>query len=1073
MTDINPKYILDENSLLSMSYRSEFLHERQLGTPYIIQPDEQIAAARRAVFEEFAKAPSAFLKKYMNDLQERLTFKKPTAEIFKNPEWYDFLQDVLSVDTEKADILIDNNKAFLRVLSPFIQKLTDSLIVASYIQSSDVRMIKSLQYALYFRLIDIAGLSLYVDFRNFCADLEEGPSPSLYHAWSKEILSGRWNFVAREYPVLIRFLHRGYKDFLQNFIEVIVRFRRDANEIRAVYFPEYDDLVLDNIKLDLSDLHHHGRTVSRLFFSNGRSLIYKPKSLANDKWLYDVLLPQLPSVLNKVAIVRTIDRTEYGWAEDVAIVGNISAQPSLDSEGIGKALGLLYALNACDMHTENIIIRGGKLFPIDLETILNASRKVSGASLKAGFKREDTWKVWTVLSTELIKYKVSQNKKESRGNGLSAEVAYAPFKKADFKLCSEEGVVMDLYDPDASVEVSSSAKSHDDYIETDVESIIKNFSETFSKICAVASTEKFYQSDVLKKCVIRSIMRDTMFYERILQRIYQPKLMKDAAFMSLDMAGLFFMIKDADDESANLFGPMIQDEILQILDGDIPLFWHEIESKDLMSSHGLVVDGFFENTSLEDFKNKIRHAHEGKIKEQEHLIAASFSLGRGVSSSLEERMFDSLNVSHVTRRTDIENDCIVLAKDIIDRAVIEKGHPAKWVTYMADTSGQSFSPGITGDSYYSGYWGILLFLSAVRHSIPDNKFVDNFLINEARHWSSYSRDHGLLSVDSGIGFSSLGGKIYTICSLYEQNPEWDFVADAVAAGIKDLPLDKIQNDLALDVIGGCAGLIFGLCRVVDSRISEKLSLEVQRKIVEIVSLARKRIIGCSQSQPVGAAWLPEGGEKLPLIGFAHGTAGILTAIQMVLDRASIFEISAEDKEIAHQIISDALSYQGSLKVAETGSWRDLRDLVGLNAMLNDSWCHGLPGLGIGFLSQMQNSKAADIKRDLGLIVHMCETMQTRDVDYYCCGSSGSLDFLLEASRCFNSGELFFSSENKMYEILHDLVTEGKFISRFGAIKPATFPGLFQGVSGIGYTALRFTNYNLPSISGFLPFSSPK
>ena len=54
---------------------------------------------------------------------------------------------------------------------------------------------------------------------------------------------------------------------------------------------------------------------------------------------------------------------------------------------------------------------------------------------------------------------------------------------------------------------------------------------------------------------------------------------------------------------------------------------------------------------------------------------------------------------------------------------------------------------------------------------------------------------------------------------------------------------------------------------------------------------------------------------------------------------------------------------------------------------------------------------------------------------------------------------------KLYSILTQPMKDNSFQFFGGDADPGLFPGLFQGSSGVGYTALRFIDHQIPSLSG--------
>ena len=89
----------------------------------------------------------------------------------------------------------------------------------------------------------------------------------------------------------------------------------------------------------------------------------------------------------------------------------------------------------------------------------------------------------------------------------------------------------------------------------------------------------------------------------------------------------------------------------------------------------------------------------------------------------------------------------------------------------------------------------------------------------------------------------------------------------------------------------------------------------------------------------------------------------------------------------------------------------------------------------------------------------------QDVDHLCCGNAGRVDILLTAARHFSSAELSDAAARQMAATIGRAKKQGAFQLLKDDDSVVFMPGLFQGLSGIGYTCLRLADdaNRLPSL----------
>jgi lantibiotic modifying enzyme len=113
-------------------------------------------------------------------------------------------------------------------------------------------------------------------------------------------------------------------------------------------------------------------------FADGRRLVYKPRPLASDVHV-NQLLAWIDERGDHPAFrqVRVLDRSDHGWVEW------IEAERDSSSDGaaryyrrLGGLLALAYALNAIDLHHENIVTSQDQPVLVDLRPVPSVPRRL-------------------------------------------------------------------------------------------------------------------------------------------------------------------------------------------------------------------------------------------------------------------------------------------------------------------------------------------------------------------------------------------------------------------------------------------------------------------------------------------------------------------------------------------------------------------------------------------------------------------------------------------------------------------------------------------------------------------------
>jgi lantibiotic modifying enzyme len=86
---------------------------------------------------------------------------------------------------------------------------------------------------------------------------------------------------------------------------------------------------------------------------------------------------------------------------------------------------------------------------------------------------------------------------------------------------------------------------------------------------------------------------------------------------------------------------------------------------------------------------------------------------------------------------------------------------------------------------------------------------------------------------------------------------------------------------------------------------------------------------------------------------------------------------------------------------------------------------------------------------------------SQQLDTLCCGALGSVEFLTEAGIALGRKDLRDLASRRLMSVLSAATKRGDY--RWSGGNREFNPGLFRGLAGIGYTALRQIDETLPNV----------
>lgn len=845
-----------------------------------------------------------------------------------------------------------------------------------------------------------------------------------YQKWIERFTStpaSAWSNLFSQFPVLLRLVHT--VDSAIRFATEEV-FQRLASDRAALFDVFGAGGAITQVSLGMSDPHRGGRTVMRFVFENGCSLIYKPKPLDIDKMIHEFSAQSPVFGRPGLVPVKVLTREGYGWMKDVGPFSRDNVSP----KSIGRVAALFWLLNATDLHSENICGSGDGLVALDMETLLTAPLfEPDGAP-------DLSWRSHSLLTTQLTQISYGSARRPNI-SGLFPEPALGLLSQS---------ISFDLEGDKVTVRRVAADRRNDDetvkgreprYQATEIVTAFK------TAIDEGRMQVREFVETIPADTETRLVLRDTVFYERVLERLRQPRFLRDGHEFSKDLLKLFSAEIDSipahDQESTQLNAiqrRVVADEIAQLVNGDVPYFGSKIGSRDILLSNGRI-ESAFTRSGADWSLSKIKNLGPSDIKEQSALLALSLKSVQ-TYGDLPSTPAEALACA---------------AENLADEAFVPDDSPARWLGTVGDaTVGElHVSPGLR--DLFSGSLGVTLAIE-VAVSVSGRgpkKFLDREALAWREHFESSKGKNSTIPL-APLGFEGLGGVILAVAELVSISPNrWSFFASTFLDHIEKLE-DKIVQAIALDnypdVIGGSAGLLLGL-----SRLGE--TLESYSQIEKDISLVNRLRLECGlqlanklRLSEGTASWLMVEGEQ-PSLSFAHGWAGAIAALDSLRDKDDVR-------------ISSALSLVSpfaSLCFERDGAWLDYRgDLI---RPLNRSWCNGSAGLVRGLFAAGLSSRVPSEKLEQ-LILEVQSQVGSSGINRFCCGEMGVVDLLLDLRMANYPGLSAATSDIRdlAFDKLRDIWKDS------GEVE-GIFPSLFQGRSGALFTAARSMDPSVRSLSG--------
>ncbi len=712
----------------------------------------------------------------------------------------------------------DSPVPFEELLLPFIavaEKRIGSATAGGY-ASLPAKVRACMERSLLQNVSRICSRVLEVEFRTYsaCRQLDglSYPDPvrgcesrEAYLGFVAGIYGSSWRPLFKEYCVMARLTAVALLQWVESTAEFLGRFRDDAAEIRETFFGGVDPGDVAEVRMDLSDSHHAGRSVIALEFASGGKLIYKPKDMGLESEYFRFVgwLNGLGETL-PLRCLNILERDGYGWVE---FIGNLACGSEAEVRRFyrrsGAFLCLVHALNGMDFHFENIIACGEHPVPVDLETIYhhvteNAAEDAELTDAVAGRLRG------SVLATHFLPNPVKVN---DRYYDISA-IARSAEEEDKFEILwwrhiNTDGLGYD-YETVTPKPADNLPRFLDRYLSPDnnVEEIVEGFREMYQLLCRHRE-EVLAEGSPFRRMfghTARFIFRGTYLYLSAMKRAFHPDCMRDGIDfgIQLDMLSRQF-VRAAHRPKA---WPLVREEMEAFWRADVPKFVARGDQDSLVLQSGEVVEECFVDSAWNRVREKILRFGDEDLRWQIGLIKGSMD-ARDAKwlSGYPPGESDSQDSPDLLDTAGLLENALELARGIEAAAVwSDHGEPG-WLVLKFLPEREQFALRSMEFDLYNGRCGLALFFAALEKVMPGSGFgrMAHSTLAIVRRWLAKADSNDMASLGLGglIGIPSLAYALSRVGGLLGDR---DLVAEAGCVA-RRISLGLIASDRALDLLG--------------------------------------------------------------------------------------------------------------------------------------------------------------------------------------------------------------------------------------------------------------------------------
>lgn len=437
---------------------------------------------------------------------------------------------------------------------------------------------------------------------------------------------GYQNFF-ETYPVLGPAFCEIISGGINNFIDFIEKLNADRAVIAEAFFDGLDPYPPSAAQFGLGDCHKNGLAVAQVDFPSGKSIMYKPRSVAVDKHLQAFqswVNQQAPGLnLRLPKIIGGKDGT-YGWMEFVSPAPCATRQ---DVERFyfrqGAHLAIFHALGATDLHRENLVASGDQPVVFDVEALMQP--KLSAPATEREELCLEMAVADSVVATGFLPSPFGQHETVDLSGLAGRNSQRTPYKVLQWQ---DQGTDQWRYVRRATTLLRS------DHIARDSQgretSALSHMAAIQRGYCvaytAISKGKKILlrsggMIDRFANDEIRVVARSTSSYGVLLQESTHPDIAQDALARDRLFDELWLPTR-----RQPVFQKLIRSEQRDLCRFDIPIFTSRPGITSLFDSEGREIPAVLRETGLSVAKRRINNNNQHELEKQRWLIEATLKL---------------------------------------------------------------------------------------------------------------------------------------------------------------------------------------------------------------------------------------------------------------------------------------------------------------------------------------------------------------------------------------------------------------------------------------------------------------
>ncbi|MDR2832620.1 MAG: type 2 lantipeptide synthetase LanM [Streptococcaceae bacterium] len=796
-----------------------------------------------------------------------------------------------------------------------------------------------------------------------------------------------------KYPVATRIATQRIHYLSSNFIQMLQRVNKDYKALKENF--GIKTINLTGIELSSGDSHQQGNSVAILVFGE-QKLVYKPRNLEISesveyflKWCHD------HSELLDLKIPKGLYKEKYSYNEFIL---KKSCMNDKEVEKFyvryGYLIAICYLLGINDLHMENIIAEGEYPIIIDIETMFQPLLQFENESLFT--KITTNLQVESVMNSCLLPKNLNIGvKKQVELSALNGREIKTQFKIIGPKNINTDEFLFEQQDAffkggDNIPEINQNEEV--DFLRYRLK-ILEGF-EDFMNMVMTRKKELLQITEIFKGKKIRVLTKGTERYATMLRYANHPNYSSEMKYRERLMMNIWaYPYKDK---------RIVSSEIGDLLFNDVPIFFSQTDSRDIIDSHNKIYKDYFETSGFQESLQRIQSFNKTEFEQQYKIMLLSL----GIADKYLNKEIGFIKLSPKISKFDLIREAESIAQDLI-RDMIVMGNEASFVNLKVDDEKHWYLEACD-ESFYSGLSGIGLFFLNLYQKTHKKEYFNYYnkliqtSINQSKLQPFKSAFDGWLSpiFPMLVEYNNFGTCV-----------DEEFL-DLTIKKLNELSREQISSFKQMDYISGLAGILRLAYKINTTFASKEISNHFFENTVDIL---KERF---SQDD-----------ENTQLKGVAHGLSGLALSLlsSPTFEKEKIKFLLRKEMELPFKMDDDY------------------------------KWCWGIPGMIQARIEVLKIFQDEEIEEQLSYLAEKFEKLMDKIPlnDSICHGTGGILMTLEELYK--------YSFEKKWKEKSMQVYANIKenSLSRGYKVKKllgTDTKGLFDGLTSIGSAYLN----NLPN-----------